>query len=459
MNGANGNKINFYGFDFNDKVNYQNISDFNWKSWGAGTNFILVPSGSSVLIQGNFAYSKYNIALDEVNLNPRTSDISGFNAGLNFTYFLGKNEARWGFEMAGYKTDLNYFNSVNIPFLDSTYSTEIGVFFKYKLTFGKFLIEPSFRFQYYASLSEGSPEPRLAVKYNLSNNVRLKFAGGMYSQNLIAANSDQDVVNLFYGFLTGPDNLQSTFNNKPVTTKLQLADHLIFGVEFDPMKHVTVNVEGYYKYFPQLTNINTNKVFEDDESNANEPDYLKKDFIIENGDAEGVDISVKYEFKQLYIWGVYSLGYMHRFDGIENYVPGYDRRHNINLVGTYTFGKSLEWETDVRWNLGSGFPFTQTGGYYEELTFPNGINSNWIAENGAMGIIYADKNAARLPYYHRLDFSMKRHFILGQNTLIDAIFSVTNIYDRKNIFYINRITQQRVNQLPIMPSIGLNFSF
>jgi hypothetical protein len=459
MNGSNGNKLNFYGFNFNDKVNYKAISDFNWKTYGIGTNFILVPSNSSVLFQGNFAYSNYKIALEEANRDPRTSEISGFNMGLNFTYFLGKNEARWGIEMLGFKTLFNYFNSVNriIDIKDNT--TELAGFFKYKWTLGKFLLEPSFRVQYYASLQTMMPEPRLAMKYNLSKKVRLKFAGGMYSQNFISANSDRDVVNLFYGFLSGPENLQTEFNGNEIKTKLQLADHLILGVEFDPAKHFTVNIEGYYKYFPQLTNINRNKIFDDNAANADKPDYLKKDFIIETGDAEGFDVSVKYDHNRLYLWAVYSLGYVHRNDGIVDYLPHYDRRHNVNIVSSYTFGKNYDWGIDVRWNLGSGFPFTLTQGYYENLTFTEGINTDYTTENGELGIIYADLNGGRLPYYHRLDFTIKKHFELGEYTNLDAIFSVTNLYNRKNIFYQDRITHERVDQLPIMPSIGINFSF
>ncbi len=459
VNGDNGNKINFYGFDFSDVVNYKAISDFNWNSFGAGTNFVLVPSNSSVLFQGNFAYSKYKIALDETNMAPRTSDISGFNMGLNFTYYMGKNEARWGIEMLGFKTDFNYFNTVNLKIAYNQNTTEAAAFFKYKWTLGKFLFEPSFRAQYYASLQTMWPEPRFSMKYNLSKNVRLKLASGMYSQNLISANSDRDVVNLFYGFLSGPENLQTTFDGKELPNKLQLSDHLIGGVEFDPAKHITVNVEAYYKYFPQLTNINTNKVFDDNSENSNKPDYLKKDFIIESGDAEGIDMSIKYDYKQLYIWAVYSLGYIHRFDGIVNYVPPYDRRHTVNIVTSYTFGKNLEWGVDVRWNLASGLPFTLTQGYYENLTFPNGINTNYPVENGQLGVIYDVLDGGRLPWYHRLDITIKRHFILGQYTNMDAILSATNVYNRQNIFYMDRITNERVNQLPFMPSLGVNFSF
>jgi hypothetical protein len=460
MNGGNGNKINFFGFNFNDNVDYKDISNFKWNSYGGGTNFVLAPASSSVLMQGNFAYSDYKIELDEKNLNPRTSEISGFNGGLNWTYYLGKNEARWGIEMLGFKTVFNYFNSVNLNIDYTTPSTELACFLKYKWTLGKFLIEPSFRLQYYASpLKTMSPEPRLAMKYNISDKVRIKFAGGIYSQDLIAANSDQDVVNLFYGFLSGIDNLPTEFDGKAITSKLQRSDHLILGVEFDPAKHLTANIEGYYKYFPQLTNINNNKIFDDNDANASQPDYLKKDFIIETGDAEGADASLKYEYKHLYIWAVYSLGYIHRFDGIVHYVPTYDRRHNINLVASYSFGKNLDWGVDIRWNLASGFPFTLTQGYYENIPFSGGINSNYTTENGELGTIYADQNGGRLPYYHRLDLTIKRHFMLGQFTSLDANFSSINVYDRANIFYVDRITQERVNQLPIMPSIGLDFSF
>ncbi len=459
FNGANGNKINFFAIHSNDIVDYEGISNFNWKSWGGGTNFVIVPSGSSVLIQGNFAYSDYKIALNQANLNSSASEIGGFNAGLNWTYFIGKNEARWGIELTGIKTSLSYFNSLDMNITDTVNSTEIACFIKYKWVVGKFLIEPSFRLQEYATLENLSPEPRISVKYNLSKNVRLKLAGGMYSQNMIAANSSQDVVNLFYGFISSPSNVQDTLNGKVVKNKLQLSDHAIIGVEFDPAKHLTVNVEGYIKYFPQLTDLNENKLYDDDPQNASIPDYLKKDFIMETGDAEGVDVSFKYEFKQFYFWAVYSLGYIHMNDGQESYVPFYDRRHNINLVGTYTFGKNLEWETDVRWNFGSGFPYTPTQGNYENIIFQNGINTNYITSNGVLGTIYGNVNSQRLPTYHRLDISIKRQFLLGKNTSVDAVFSVTNVYDRKNIFYYDRITNQRVNQMPIMPSIGINFTF
>jgi hypothetical protein len=459
LNSGNGSKLNLFGFRFGDNVKYRSVSDINWLSSGFGASFVLVPGSSPTLIEGTFAYSVYDITLKEAELDPRSSSIDGFNMGLNFTYFPGKDEAKYGIEVLGYKTDFKFFNSVNRKIEQTEYTTELAGFFKYKKIIKKFLMEPSIRFQYFSSLSEISPEPRLGLKYNITDNVRAKFAGGLYSQNLISATSDRDVVNLFYGFLSGSDNLPETFDGKEVTTRLQKARHAIFGVEYDFLKHFTLNVEAYVKDFNQLTNLNRDKLYEDSPENADKPDYQKNDFIIETGLARGLDFLLKYDYKRLYIWAVYSLGFVNRYDGLREYVPHFDRRHNVNLVFSYTFGKDFNWEVDARWNLGSGFPFTKTQGFFEYLDFKDGLNTDYTKTNGDLGILYADINGGRLPYYHRLDFTVKRRFELGENSTLEAVVNAINLYNRENIFYVNRITNQRVNQLPILPSAGLSLTF
>jgi len=459
INAPNGSKVNFFGYDFSDRADYRQIATFNWNSYGAGANFVVIPSKASMLIDGAFAYSSYHISLtDQTNL-PKSSTINGFNLGLNFTSFYGKSELRYGIEVLGFGTNFDFYNAAGRRIYQKESTTEFALFVKYKWVIGKFLIEPSFRAHEYASLSTFSPEPRLAIKYNVTKYLRLKLAGGMYSQNLISSSSDRDVVNLFYGFISGPDNLQDEFDGKEVTHALQKADHLIFGVEIDILKNLTLNVEGYYKWFTQLTNINRNKVYDDSPEYAAKPDVLKKDFILEKGDAEGVDLTLKYEHKQLYLWAVYSYGYIHRYDGYDTYYPHYDRRHNVNLVGSYTFGKTLTWGVNVRWNLGSGFPFSQTQGFYELLDFADGVNTDYTTDNGTMGIIYADYDSGRLPYYHRLDVSFNKLFYFGKNMELEINLGVTNVYNRKNIFYFDRITYKRIDQLPIMPSLGISFKF
>ncbi|MFH0893039.1 MAG: TonB-dependent receptor, partial [Bacteroidota bacterium] len=340
MAGENGSKFNLFGFRFDDQVNYSSVAKFNWDAVGGGTNFILIPGQSPMLIEGIFAWSKYKISLDEATGIPRTSEISGFNSGMDFTYFNKKNEFKYGFEVLGFNTDFQYTNTINRVIQQEDFTTEIAAYFKAKYIIKKVLIEPGFRAHYYSSLSNFSPEPRLAMKYNMAKHFRFKFSGGWFSQNLISATSDRDVVNLFYGFLSGPDNLQDEFDGKEVKHRLQKAIHGIGGVEMDLFKNATLNVEAYWKRFTQLTNINRNKLYDDNADNADIPDSLKKDFIIETGNARGADLAFKYDTKQIYIWAVYSLSFVDRFDGSKTYSPHYDRRHNVNLVGMYKFGKA-----------------------------------------------------------------------------------------------------------------------
>ena len=459
LNSKNGSKVNLFGFNFNDQVTYRNITDIGWNNYGFGSNVVLIPGDYPALIKANIAYSKYLITMNEADQQPRQSSIDGFNVGLEFVYIFGKDELEYGIETLGFNTNFNYFNSVGRKIVQQQFTTELAGYAKYKMTLGKLLLEPSFRLHYYASLAEASPEPRLGVKYNLSDNFRIKFAAGMYSQNQIAANSDRDVVNLFYGFLSGPDDLQKTFDGKAINTKLQKSNHAILGFEFDLTKRFNLNIETYIKDNVQLTNINRNKLYDDTGDNQDKPEYLRKDFIIETGKAYGIDFLLKYDYKRLYLWATYSLGWVTRYDGVIKYPPHFDRRHNVNLVASYTFGKDLNWEFSTRWNLGSGFPFTQTQGFYEKIPFYDGINTDYTRVNGELGIVYGPLNQGRLPYYHRLDINLKKTIATGQNSQLEIALSITNVYNRKNIFYFDRIRYERVDQLPFMPSVSVNWTF
>lgn len=459
FNGSNGSKVNFFGFRFADKVDYQNIANLHWENIGFGSNFVVIPGANAVLIEGNFAYSKYNISLEENDGLPRTSEIKGFNGGLNFTYFFGKDDFKYGFEVLGTRTDFSLINSVKLKISDSQNTSDIGGFLKYKKVFARLVIEPGIRISYYPSFPEFSFEPRLGLKYNITDFLRFKAAGGEYSQNLLAATSDRDVVNLFYGFLTGSNELPEEVNGQKITTKLQKAEHVVAGFEIDLPKHFALNLEGYFKNFRQIENVNRDKVFEDNNSNYDVPDLLKKDFIIETGKAYGFEALLTYDRKDLYIWVAYTLSWVTRNTGTKEYYPFFDRRHNLNVVTAYKFGKKKLWEANIRWNFGSPFPFTRTQGFYEQLVFDDGVGTDIDHQNGNLAIYYDELNKGRLSYYHRLDFSIKRGFQVSKNSRLEATVSVTNAYDRENIFYVNRVTNERVYQLPVLPSFGMSLTF
>ncbi len=450
---SSGSKLNLFGFDFRDNVDYPQ-TQYNWTSSGGGANFNIVPEGSTI-INGALGYSQYKMNQNESDSKPRESSINGFNININFSHFIGRDDIKYGIEMNGFSTDYNYTNTYGRELKQEEFTTELSGFFRYKKNIGRLVIEPGLRIQAYASLSETTVEPRLAAKYNVTDKIRLKAAGGFYTQNLISAVNDQDVVNLFYGFLSGPDNLPRTFNGQAVNSALQKAWHYGAGVEFDLGQHQEINIEGFYKDFNQLSNINRDKLY--DEDYLSKPEYLRSDYAREVGSSYGMDFRYKYEFKKIYIWAVYSLTYVTRDDGRRTYMPHFDRRHNINLVATYSFDKKRTWKLNTRWNYGSGFPFTQTQGNYEKYDELKG--GDRLTQNGQIGTYYTDINTGRLPSFHRLDMSLSKKMTLKKNQTITVTASATNVYNRENIFYFDRKNLTRINQLPIIPTVGINYSF
>jgi hypothetical protein len=329
----------------------------------------------------------------------------------------------------------------------------------------KWVIQPSFRLQVYSSLATISPEPRIGVKYNATDKFRLKLSGGRFSQNFTSASSDKDIVNLFNGLLSAPTNVQETFINefqqvRNTKNGLQYAWHAILGGEYDLGKRITLNLEGYYKYFSQLSNINQNKLYDDVAEFSQIDDVFKKDFILESGQTYGADLLVKYNYKGLFIWTGYSYSYSTRWDGFVNYFPVFDRRHNVNLVASYSFGKNKSWEVNGRWNLGSGLPFTPTAGYYQNENFLSGVTSDYVTNNStSITTLLGDFNSERLPFYHRLDVTVKKRFKFKNQSELEVVGSITNVYNRRNIFYVNRVTNDEIYQFPILPSFGLSYNF
>jgi hypothetical protein len=449
-NGGNGSKITLFGFNFNDLANYQGIAKYKWNSFGIGTNFVLVPGGSNLLMNGTVGYTNYKIALQEADDRPRESSVGGLNVNMNFTYFITAGQFDYGINVNAFKTDYRFYNSTGTISSETQNTTELGLYFKFRKVIAKKLVlDPSIRFDYYASLSNISVEPRLGLKYNVHNSFRLKAAGGLYSQNLISSRADRDVVDLFNGFLSGTEEELTRPDGSQANHKLQKAWHAIAGFEADITNNLSLNVEGYYKWFTQLISLNRDKLF------ATESDYM-----LETGKAYGIDFMIKYQNKNWMLYSAYSLAWVTRFDGEQTYYPFYDRRHNANFVAAYTFGKSLTWQASVRYNIGSGFPFTRTQSFYEQVNFSGGVSTNYTNTNGNLGVIYEqDLNAGRLPAYHRLDLAIQKEVALGKHMSMKVSASVTNAYNRENIFYFDRVRYTRVNQLPILPSLSLSLSF
>lgn len=477
------NYFNTFGFSHNDAINYGFPADYGWNSGGAGANFQVLPTGGAAIVSGSFGYSRYNSSLQSQSETfPRSSSIGGFNGGINVSYILNSvDEIAIGATLLGFKTSLRYTNSLGSIFNSGDSNTELATYFKYKKVIRKgtgdsrkdlAVLEPGLHVHYYNDQGRVTLEPRIRAKLNLTR-VSLSAAAGWYSQNLMAATSDRDVVNLFQGFLAAPAQ-----GNIPYTTRkndnLQTSWHTLLGAEVEVMEHLSTTVEGWYKGFTQLTTINRDKLFPDD------PDYTS-----ETGMARGLDFILSYKVPHLYLYLTYGLAQVTRTDSIvrggvlqaRTYAPVWDRRHNVNFVASYKTGsfeayqegnrkvapkfREHRWEFSARWSLGSGFPFTQTQGFFDKLDFDqNGAQSPVQNQNGSLNIQLASElNGGRLPYYHRLDLSMKRKWVIRNRWMIEANASVINAYNRDNIFYIDRVLFTPKYQFPTIPTLGMNIVY
>lgn len=469
VNGDNGSKLNVFGFNFMDQANLldsktgSRVAKYSWNTTGAGATFVVSPANTSALIDGKFAYSNYDINLERTatgvtDSTPSSSQIGGFEAAINFTYFLHDySQLKYGVEVNGINTSLLYKDAQNSTTTQDRQSTIAALHFMYRHNFGsKFIFEPSLRVQYYSEISKLSPEPRLGIKYNATESIRIKGAAGMYSQNIVSTKSDIDIVNLFTGFLMSPDQQIRDANGNLVKSTLQKAYHLAGGIEVDVNK-VELNLEPWVKYFPQINELNRYK---------NIVIGNTADFAASEGRAGGVDVSAKYSHNRVYLW--VAMGYQKVvYTGIDakgnkqSYPPPFDTRFNSNLVASYTAGKKKDWEISTRFNLRAPFPFTQTQGYYETVNpTSNGLATNPALANGTVGVLYSDIiNGGRLSYFHRLDISAKKTFMLNERSKLEATAALTNAYNRQNIFYVDRLTNEKKYQLPLFPSVNLTWSF
>lgn len=472
------NTASIFGFLHTDDVLFEFPANISWDSYGGGAEFQLLPAEAGAIIRGNFAWSRYETSLrSQSERFPRRSFIQGFNGQLSVGYiFNSVDEFNFGMQFLGFETDYVFTNSFGFVTGQTSNNTEAAVFFRYKKvfnekrpngeTFQRAVLEPSVRFHYYNNQTRPQFEPRLRGKLNFDG-LSFSLATGLYSQNLMAAVSDRDVVNLFQGFLSAPTQIA----NRQQRTTLQTSWHLLLGMEAELVENLSSSVEAWYKGFTQLTNINRDKVFPDD-----------PDFITETGYARGIDLILKYQTPVYYFYGTYSLAQVRRQDRLDqveprDYPPVFDRRHTVNFLGAMKFGRfeafapggrairpkfeEPRWEFSIRWTLGSGFPFTQTQGYFEKLDFrEDGAQSPIASQNGNLGLILADElNGGRLPYYHRLDMSARRRFVINNAILIELNATLINAYDRQNIFFFDRVRFEEVYQLPVLPSLGATLKF
>jgi hypothetical protein len=112
----------------------------------------------------------------------------------------------------------------------------------------------------------------------------------------------------------------------------------------------------------------------------------------------------------------------------------------------------------IRWEYGSGYPYTQNAGFYSRLSLADIDRDPFPGGSGDPMRVLGARNSARLPAYRRLDAGLAFRFAL-RGVRGSAGVNVLNVLDVRNILYYDRITGKTDYMLPLFPSAFLTVEF
>ena len=286
-------------------------------------------------------------------------------------------------------------------------------------------------------------EPRFSLRYLIDekNSVKASYNRMVQNTHLISN-----------GTVPLPFN---TWNPSGYYLRPQLADQYAVGFfrNFDDHKY-EFSVESFYKDLQHVTEFadNANVFFNQD---------LAVEFRQGKSKAYGVELLAEKKEGKLTGFVSYTLSKVTRTvpgvnQGLE-FAANYDRRNVVNATATYDLNP--KWSFGTNFTYSTGRPITLPSGRYE---YGGVYNADVITE----------RNGYRLPAFHRMDLSatltpqrQKDRKWKGQ-----WVFSVYNVYNRKNPFTIYTRVADGVNDgsrkearliylFPILPSVTYNFKF
>jgi hypothetical protein len=251
-------------------------------------------------------------------------------------------------------------------------------------------------------------EPRLSLNYQVNEVSSIKLGyNRMYQYiHLLSTATSPTPLDIY--------TPSSTF------IKPQVADQIATGYFRNFKDNIfEFSVEAYYKWMQNQFD------FIDGASPIlnNSPET-----ILLNGNARsyGLEFMVKKSEGRFTGWISYTLSKAERRtpgidggEGINNgayYVTNYDKPHNIAVTGNYQI--SEKWSVSANFIFQSGRPATYPESKY---TF-NGLS---IPE-------YSERNAHRLPNYHRLDIAATLKGKQTKRWKSQWIFGIYNVYNRQN---------------------------
>ncbi len=281
-------------------------------------------------------------------------------------------------------------------------------------------------------------EPRLALSFAYSETASFKAA---YSRNV------QNVHTLSNSTSSNPTDvvLFSSMNIRP-----EIADQVSLGW-FKNFKErmYELNVETYYKSMQHQIDYRNG-------ADVSSNEFLEGELLYGIGRAYGLELIVKKKAGKFTGWISYTLSKTERKINQINdgnwYNAKQDRTHDISVVAVYEINKKLAI---------SGLFVFYTG---SAVTFPTGK----YTINGETHFSYTNRNADRMPNYHRLDLGLTWYTKNTEKFESSWNFSIYNVYGRQNAYTISfrenkdnpNITESvRTALFRFVPSVTYNFKF
>ncbi len=297
-------------------------------------------------------------------------------------------------------------------------------------------------------------DPRIGMKYHISDDIALKANWGLYHQFLTTANNQDENLRLVELWLGIP-------KEKPAS----VSEHVIGGLEYMSKRNIFYRIELYQKTFENLLTLK--------QDNANEYEGTSQDSTINEfwdtrGNSNGIELLVKKSSGKFNGWIGYTFSetkYYTEPSGWHN--PNFDRTHTINIVGNYDLTSDLELSAAL--TQSSGNPYTKILGrvYDWEQSLYN--NSYWYPIDS---YLVGEKNTERYDDYFRVDIGMTRK---GGNLFgleYDTYWQIMNLTRHINILsYRYRtktdpltgnqlgVQRQPIPMFPLIFTFGVKFEF
>ena len=288
------------------------------------------------------------------------------------------------------------------------------------------------------------PEPRMALRYDLSDAVALKASYTWMNQF-------EHKMQTTYVDLPTYLWLPATSAIRPMHSQQASAGiytHLPHGMHLD--------VEGFWKTMEHIYE------YSGLASLYPPVDRWESAYTEGRGRAYGAEVAFGWEGEKTEVDVAYTLSWSERFfaEFSDNwYRDRNDNRHKLNITATHRFSKRFEVYGGWVYHSGNRMTVGTQGRYYETSRFYDGTIYNSYSK------VYTGPNNIKLPDYHRLDLGMNFIKRRADGKVRTWNFSVYNAYCRLNTVFAEIDFKDGEYQgrsygiVPIIPTFSYTLKF